>query len=984
MSLEKNEKGQLTARIVQEDADRTLALLDAPQMIVEKKFQASEETSQRTFPDWLKTRTPFSMSVAPGGKGALLLTMDAAFFVTPTQRRTNFATTDGQSQQIDLMEKLFDARAEKARYFLPEIVQNTVELTKESTNLGALLSIKDSIFSRSELQVDKETGDIWWIILGRGNGKIPSGHYLLRIKSPDLQNAPTISVAARLTDEKSRRAPSVLLKTIGDKRYLAMVSHNLLWLLDRESLQPVKLGSTKNPIDLNAPRFTSVCGDLTGDQVFVNLVDENSVDRPSVLVRATNSGDFKSAVRIDLLTGEIVESFKEPREEWNGVVDPYGEMTFKKYDVWVGGKVIKPSFTPLAVLRGRPWLVTRADTFLEFCDRENLASQVSIEVPQQLQDYVKHFQSPITLIKDDSPRDRLVVFFPDRSRDNDTVPSLWILPLADTKLPQKPMLVAGLKLPELIEPGKTLKIPLELGDAKSKVSLRRAPEGMTIEGNVLTWNPTNSHLGQHTIELDVSVGNETAPRSYPINVGFPSIRLSYPGHKLAVSENGKVLVVGGEKNMTIFDTESSKVIANQQLDSAIYDIAVNSQSVYVLLSEGRVFEYRLTDLANPVTHSAPAETKAMFIAKDRLLFFLRDHISDLSQGIRYKGVVQLPEFSETLKTKLLSESSDNSPPTAFVADTGELCAGEVVLDQRGEKVVSIHSMRWSKLRGLTPSFGHTGVLGNWLPSLTSSYQTDDSCSINLNSRCSVKFELKPEKTNPRSQLFLSARNGEIDIPRIQYTEFQGHAFVPRAVGTANLTAFLMSDHVLIIPLKNLGIDPLEPQQQAPLVLRSKDMIDTIALTGKQNVGFVAKGGKPPYTFQLNGNSDLLERALGPQQSKAQSFIQCNPKNGTVIIDGKSLGQALISRDSQWIRELVEEQSNLDAKRYQPSEAIVAYRSKVLEKLAPLAKGKINGVPLGLNLNISVTDSENKKVELSHCVVLDLPLAQIVKVMDPNF
>ena len=108
------------------------------------------------------------------------------------------------------------------------------------------------------------------------------------------------------------------------------------------------------------------------------------------------------------------------------------------------------------------------------------------------------------------------------------------------------------------------------------------------------------------------------------------------------------------------------------------------------------------------------------------------------------------------------------------------------------------------------------------------------------------------------------------------------------------------------------------------------------------------------------------------------------KNGTVIIDGKSLGQALISRDSQWIRELVEEQSNLDAKRYQPSEAIVAYRSKVLEKLAPLAKGKINGVPLGLNLNISVTDSENKKVELSHCVVLDLPLAQIVKVMDPNF
>jgi hypothetical protein len=173
-----------------------------------------------------------------------------------------------------------------------------------------------------------------------------------------------------------------------------------------------------------------------------------------------------------------------------------------------------------------------------------------------------------------------------------------LLPLADLKVEDEPMLAASVTPPANLFVGAAASIEVKPLDKRCVVTLADGPKGMKLTGNVLGWTPDASQVGPAKAVLLLQHEKLERRQTVELNVVQSSIRLAFAPDRFEISPNGKLGVawtLGGSRQrwgrdaeqpkqnsrVALVDLEKRKVLADRKL---LYDVscaAVDDHFVYV-------------------------------------------------------------------------------------------------------------------------------------------------------------------------------------------------------------------------------------------------------------------------------------------------------------------------------------------------------------------------------------------------------------------
>lgn len=311
--------------------------------------------------------------------------------------------------------------------------------------------------------------------------------------------------------------------------------------------------------------------------------------------------------------------YREHRSTPAYVADPHGQYCAtgpKLFSVSLNQPVAELPFTPTTFLVKSPVIlgldvgdtrrnapkkaVIRAASYNSF---EKIGKELSITLP----DLSKNAGLPrgVSGQADFKRVVRKARLLPDEAHDRVIFAyrkHVQVIPLKDLALPAEPLVVATLKGDTTFIAGQAGKVVIEPADKRIKVEVSDKPKGMTATGGTLTWKPTADDIGPAKVLVTLKHGTLEKSKVYNLNVAYPGLALPFEAagidadldndraliwEKLPLDSRGRVIVKPGQSNrLAIIDLDDGKVLAQRRLASPITNATLSGDNVLIWTPNG--------------------------------------------------------------------------------------------------------------------------------------------------------------------------------------------------------------------------------------------------------------------------------------------------------------------------------------------------------------------------------------------------------------
>jgi hypothetical protein len=259
----------------------------------------------------------------------------------------------------------------------------------------------------------------------------------------------------------------------------------------------------------------------------------------------------------------------------------------------------------------------------------------------------------------------------------------------------EPVLAARLEQHAILPVGVTTKIRVIKSDPQSRLELRTAPKGMTLQNDQLVWTPTAEDVGAANITVDVGDGPAHREQELHLEVGRTAIQLPFNVMTSVVSEEGHYALArelrasrppGAQREpdtsqtrLALVDLQKLSIVADKTVPFDVQYLAVDSNYAYAIPMNAQVIEVlSLKDLSSVRKIFAPQWPGSLHSVA----------------GVLYVGQAELPARFKVPELQLLpalpTVGGYNEPEFGHVwpvaVDGGLLFRG-VVYDPQMNKVV---------------------------------------------------------------------------------------------------------------------------------------------------------------------------------------------------------------------------------------------------------------------------------------------------------
>ena len=830
----------------------------------------------------------------------------------------------------------------RARVVAPEVLERPFGArVLESEAAGTAIQLADS-HHILRMAFDARTGNCAMTL--RVDKEV-----FLYVCHPEYFDGDQTAVAGPLRFDWDDYHVAFCFRPLEDQTLLVLSHKGIIWSLDPQTLQPVDL--VLNPIDLHDGRYDELLRPtLRPNQQSLFVKDEVSrlrarpqPDDPTVIYKPKPKRSTSSDVtgyELNLKTGELTGSVIWPPpgtigagEMYNerSLSDPYEEFTVdtrgvrrgETFEKWERGP---RDHLPICVLESHPWIIARGPVELFFYDRSNLADTVTLAVPRLFQTPPEmHNTMPATCVFEDGDRDRLLMAT-NSLHDDARWGALWLLPMTEAALPDNPLLVALLELPELIEPGQPVAAPVEVRDERVSVSVASGPQGARLAEGVLEWTPQLSDVGLQEIVLRASAGDRHVDRKFPYTVQFAPVPVPFEvfGDRMHLRPDGAGALAWNnyprkkpreydDPQIALIGVRNRKIVATRRLKHRIAEGVLASQRVFLLSQDGFTLEVcSLNDLEPIETFPLTEHIRGLTVLNDRLLFLSTGEQRTTNDSLGEFFALELPDFRETRLTRILS----GAPAfTRFGRTTDGWLVGPVVLDEELQTIHSLHTLCWaapyyiSSTYSVRESVGPEGFPVTKVSGPPNSRRRDETSlplgdgtlTITTNT---VELHRHAVSRRPTVQLhvqFTSSDEGAqpVEIPLAIYEQLHEEKSI-LAEG-AGVVVVANRRPYTFYPA-DLGVELPGVTRPAGLTLRAQKHVSELSTSEKTTIQFNAEGGRRPYEFSASiskGYMGTFGRDAGFQEFQ-EKVLQVDAESGAVTVDGALLASTLLDREAESI------------------------------------------------------------------------------------
>lgn len=931
-------------------------------------------------------RTPYYLSTIPNGKGFLMFTFDGAFVIKPLKKGANYFINSEKMQKLDIGPQLVDDSAERIRLAPPQSVKENLNLARiQSDRKGTIFEFpsKAAILGAT---CDPSTGDVYFLTRKDIADTKPIPELLVvRCQSIGATQGDSISCKTAQFSSLPTKNAKISFVQYGGKSCIAISGSSLVWFLDPATLEPLKFNDVANPLDLTKDPYLSALKLTPEVPIICELV--NSEPNQLRLLAWQENFVWLNGIDIDSTTGKVLGSvppdgYTTPGNSGESrriaVRDPLKQLTVSNTNVTLNSRVLKAPVTPQFVLSGHPWLVGLNQANLVFMNRSKLDELISIPAPGTI---IGNPIYPNQYIE--NPKTDSLILTGTQAKSG---PLVWFLPIADVNLPKRSVIVSDIKLPKSIAPGEALKVSVSNSNRELKVKLLSGPEGLTYENDTISWAPTDSNLGSHKIDFELTLGEESVVESHSIAVSQSMLLLDVRPLNLSISQDGRYLAGWSQNRICIIDTQENKVISATDVDFLMMRAAVMSDKVIFYIDNN---EFREIPFAAPskikankanVTNLGSSTLSNLYLSRgENNLIFL-----DFRRFGAGNPVQTMFVYPSMAKSPLQSYLTDQVRSYGHIPFSNDTLMGGVILDDK-DKVSSIVNLGWTGMFQGNPTDIFVG------------YQLDqlhtDPWIISNNNQIAITPRLNAVLTAtpiPNSSDFTVEWRVTLDgneTKNFGGFVLSGDVLTQSPIGSTKCLKFADRIHFAIGPYYSSVKIPdeifaSESAKAGPLRVKPQDPL-TFLSTSKKDLEFEISGGTPPYSIQVNPTWGVYKETMDDADNNAKKpIVEATVKDtkATVTINGREFLPALFKKPTFWLGFV----TNHIFQENQPKDAaarLTAHRNNINKKLEDVTKTKCRGVPMGLNLVLTVTDSNAQTVSLTHCLIIDFPTEQFLKLLN---
>lgn len=991
-----DESGQLTAQIYQETGSWNISLGESLQFA-----PSSQRLTRKSNPPKLTqagqplkgllrplgfqlTRTPFFIDAMPNGQGFLIFTLEGAFVIKPLKKAQNFVFDNKGMKNLDLGAQLLDDSAEKARLAPPQTVSQPYNLTRiQNPTKGDLFGfpLGTAVLGAT---CDPQTGSSYFLAQKNASDKSALPDILVVRTSPiGANNSDTVACTISQLPRVDVKLPTISVADYGGQKCVAVTGESLVWFLDTTTLAPVQFSGVPNPLDLTKePYLTALNVNPNPDVRYT--VENNNSDRLRIIAWQDTTR-WLNGIEIESSNGKLLTTLSQDEYTFPGqpdtmrrplLRDPLKKLLVQSDTIQKNSQVLKAPAMPCLILSGHPWIMGLNAKNLVFMNRSNLAEQTAIELPPNV---LPNPAVPNQYVE--NPKTESIVMSVSQPNMGSLV---WFLPIADLNLPQRSFIASDIALPQSLSPGQELKVEAKQSDTDLKVKLVSAPEGLRFENDFIVWKPTESNLGTHKVEFELTAGDERILETHIITVSQPMLTLPFAPINLVSSYDGRFVAACRNLDICFIDTVENKVISTTKVDFIFMSAVLTEDKAIFYLDNNEFREIPYASPTNikgfkanlPYLNSSTLSNQMIGRGKNTLVFL--DYRVD-SSGNSIQTLFTYPTMARSPFERFLYNRNGTY---GHIAYSNESLLGGVLLDEK-EQVTSVLALEWTGMFVGNPVNIFPGAAARSLHS--SPIIVGDRGNIQITPTLTARLESKPLPNSDDLTL-----EWVTDLEQGSTESFGGFVVPKDSVlegGVESARSILVSDKFFFTAGTNFcstkipeNIRQASKRQGEPMRVKSKDPL-TFLSTSKKEISFDIVGGIPPYTVEAASSWGLYQPALESIQQNNKKIVDATVKasKATIEINGREILPALFKQPSNWmgwsgrIILAAEEAKN-------NSEKLTAYRTKINESLEDVTKTKCRGVPMGLNLILNVTDSNGQTVSLTHCVIIDFPTEQFLKLL----
>ncbi len=860
--------------------------------------------------------------------------------------------------------------------------------------------------------VDPKSGDL--AVISAGGTKDRHGTWLFLCRAADLEGD-TIHPTALLFE--GNVPVSLRYKRFADRTLLFVVREDALWVLDPQTLRCVQADDKfRTRIDLEAEQYdtwlrpkpdpkVSRTWEPDGSYVLYSSAKE---DDPTVVLGLgwiKGQRGIQGGRRLNLVTGEITESVTVPTRDLTcaaavghnpAIQDPHGELSAPREHFSQAGDAEKKlvetvSYQPLGVLAKRPWIVGRDATRAQFYDRHDPSKKIELLLPTLLQVRQASWRGPPTAFGDDAIRDRLILAGnPDpATHEKAWWGVLWVLPINAAALPDRPLPVAQLDMPDTIEPGKPVSIPLSLPDGRTRVSLLIGPQGAKIAGGKLQWTPKVADLGSHEFVFRVSAGSESVERKSSVRVEYGAAPLGFDALAVHISGDGTRALAWNAQRMGLVDVRTRQVLSERNLQHPISKAVLSDRQAFVLFADGNTVEQCSLDDLKPIETLCLTEAiQDVEVLENRFLFLFPRANSSYEGAGRKFHAFELPAVNETQLTQILS----GGPRARKIGPTPSgWLIGPAILDERLQTIASLLTLDWANVFYLANPLDAPGtsVIEDGSTRRATVLGGGGSKSVATATlaggalTASVQMVDVGDRSQPslrRITLSFSGPSKDSKVVQFPIAEFKVSLIAHVIAASGRGVAIAAGGKLFTLFPEELGVEVPPAPSREGLVLRAKVPLSELTERERTTLQFVADGGKPPYEFSCRMTPGVLEQAARDPAFQ-DKLIGVDAKSGSVTIDGPLFLRTLLAEDSYRLSQVV---YDFARRRWPGSNAagvVERYTRETSDTLQPLVRRPLRGFPAVVPIVVSVKDAASHEVRLSHELLVELPPAKIIELLE---
>lgn len=573
------------------------------------------------------------------------------------------------------------------------------------------------------------------------------------------------------------------------------------------------------------------------------------------------------------------------------------------------------------------------------------------------------------------------------------------LALTEFKLPVEPVLAVRVDGKRDLLVGEALALTVKTEDPAATVSLAKAPEGAVLAGGVIQWKPGATNLGPQEMVLRVEKGATRTESLVRVTVEGPAISLPFKPELWDVDARGYRAVVvsradgaSGPTRLAVVNFGDGKAIEEHRVEGLVYDAVIGSDAVYLsdpnadaigVVKIGEVAEPR-TVFTSGVGKMLSIEGGVLFVggargqengrAAQRFTLPAMAPLEDTgpkrpSQSGRLCNWLVDPPPNQDRRVEdgwsdglvVRTEGRPGTPATSQVMmiDPSIGSAAQATVEAKrsqrgwvdrelwgthleGGKIVRTSDQVMSSLNGVGP-----GLLHERLPVAVFMHyerrQSGDGFPL-----YATTVDVVELATGKKRSLDLAVTAGRVDD--VQTLRRPGSLRM-----TADGVAVLDGDRIRVVPddqLRGNGALPLyfEPKQSALMVPDGPEA----------KLTYGVKGGTGTRTFSLGKTVDWAKiDAASGEVTLITSALKLDHTLMRVAEAFRSVkgGDAATATVEDWESALAED------------------RQWVEERFGVKPKG----VPVAVALTVIVRDQDQQAAELSHAVLIDVPVKRLVEV-----